>query len=334
MYTTQTAIGENCSRLWSNAVTNDVTDRQRNLCQLLGIERPVLLAPMARVAGGALATAVSEAGGLGFLGGGYGDADWIAGQSKIAGDAKVGVGLISWHMGEEALDAALAIDPTAVWLSFGDPGPFIDAIHQSGALAVCQVGLVDEAIEAVEAGADVIVVQGTEAGGHGRPGRGLFGLLPAIADAIGDVPVIAAGGITDRRGLAAACALGASGVALGSALYATPEAIDSDAAKQRIVEASGDDTIHSRVYDHVRGPLWPTGYTGRTIRTDLTDEWAHREEELAAQIEPIRSSYQQAVENSDMSKRAVFAGGALDKIDAIEPAGDIIRRFPKPGANT
>lgn len=136
--------------------------------------------------------------------------------------------------------------------------PTSDTIKAAEALAICQVGTVDEAIAAASAGADVVVAQGSEAGGHGRPGRALFGLLPAISRALPETPLVAAGGINDRAGFEAANQLGAAGVALGTAYYASAEALDTDAAKQHMVSSRGDDTIHSRVYDHVRGPLCPT----------------------------------------------------------------------------
>ncbi|MEN8040065.1 MAG: nitronate monooxygenase [Actinomycetota bacterium] len=299
------------------------------LCDTLAIERPVLLAPMAAVAGGALAKAVTDSGGFGILGGGYGDPDWITDEMSIIGDADVGIGLITWNMADGVLDAALAHEPAAVWLSFGDPSPHIPVIHASGAAAICQVSSVAEAVAAADAGADVIVAQGSEAGGHGRSGRSLFGLLPAISAAMPDVSLVAAGGICDRRGYEAARALGAAGVALGTALYATEEASDVSEAKQRLVDAGGDDTLRCIVYDLVRGPEWPAQYDGRCIRTEFTDEWVGREDELRTVIEPMVARYTEAVEQSDMTFRVVWAGEGLDAIDAIRPAGDIVRRFPR-----
>lgn len=297
------------------------------LCELLQINRPVLMAPMAKIAGGKLAAAVSNAGGLGILGGGYGEPTWIADQMQHVGDATIGIGLITWHMQDDAVESALAYEPSAVWLSFGDPAPHIAMIHDAAAVAICQVGTVDEAVAAADAGADVIVAQGSEAGGHGRPGRALFGLVPAIAAAVPQIPLVAAGGITDQRGFAAAQALGACGVALGTALYATDEAQDVPAAKQRLVDSRGDDTMHSRVYDLVRGPEWPDEYTGRSIKTTLTEQWAGREDVLRLEVEPVIELHAAAAANDDMSIRVVWAGEGLDSITAIEPAASVIERF-------
>lgn len=298
-----------------------------HLCGLLEIERPVILAPMAKLSGGALAAAVSSAGGLGVVGGGYGDIAWIAEQVELARGARIGIGLITWNLVDGALEAVLGHEPSAVWLSFGDPSPHIAAIHEAGSVAICQVGTVAEAISAAGAGADVIVAQGSESGGHGRSGRALFGLLPAISAAIPDIALVAAGGINDSAGLQAATALGAAGVAMGSAFYASVEALDVDAAKQRLIEAKGDDTVRSRVYDQVRGPLWPQEYTGRTIRTSLTQRWADREDELADVVEGVQEQHRVAVVENDMSVRVVWAGEGIDAIEEILPAADIVRRF-------
>lgn len=300
-----------------------------NLCGILGIERPVLLAPMAAVSGGALAKAVTDSGGLGILGGGYGDEGWIAREMNIVGDTRVGIGLITWNMSDGALGAVLGLEPSAVWLSFGDPSPHIPAIHSSGSVVICQVTNVDEAVEAAGAGADVIVAQGSEAGGHGRSGHSLLELVPAISAAIPDVALVAAGGIGDRRGYEAVRALGAAGVALGTALYATDEALDVPEAKQRLVDARGDDTLRCTVYDLVRGPQWPVGYDGRCIRTDFTDTWVGREDELRSVVEPLVARYAEAVAESDMSFRVVWAGEGIDGIDAIVPAAEIVQRFPR-----
>ena len=299
------------------------------LCDVLGIERPVLLAPMAAVSGGALARAVTDSGGLGILGGGYGDEGWIAREMNIVGDTRVGIGFITWNMADGVLDAALAHKPVAVWLSFGDPSPHIPAIHASGAVVICQVTRVSEAIAAAGAGADVIVAQGSEAGGHGRSGRSLLELVPAISAAIPDVALVAAGGIGDLSGYETVRELGAAGVALGTALYATEEALDVAEAKQRLVDACSDDTLRCTVYDLVRGPEWPSGYDGRCIRTEFTDTWVGREDELRSVVEPLAARYAEAVAESDMSFRVVWAGEGLNGIDAIVPAAQIVQRFPR-----
>ena len=228
------------------------------LTDLLGIEAPVLLAPMAFISGGALSAAVGRAGGLGFLGGGYGDRAWLEEEARRAGGERVGVGFITWSLARQPDLLGLALDllaPPAVWLSFGDARPFAGRVKAKGAALVLQVQTVAAAREARDLGADLIVAQGAEAGGHGHA-RSTLPLVPAVVDAVAPVPVVAAGGIADGRGLAAALMLGAAGVACGTAFYAAEEAQMHPAAKERLVAASGDATQRSWC------PTWPAASTG------------------------------------------------------------------------
>ena len=132
------------------------------LCDLFGIEHPVLLAPMARVSGGALAAAVSRAGGLGLIGGGYGDADWLAREFDAAGDTRIGLGFVTWSLARQPhlLDLALTRNPAALMLSFGDFKPFLPQIRGEQTKFIVQVQTLDQAREAVDAGVDTIVAQG------------------------------------------------------------------------------------------------------------------------------------------------------------------------------
>lgn len=289
-----------------------------------------MCAPMAKIAGGRLAAAVSDAGGFGVVGGGYGNVDWLAEQMSEVGASRVGIGLITWNMAEDAVDNVLAYRPAAVWLSFGDPQPYVGAVKEAGAHLICQVGSVAEAALAAEAGAEVIVAQGNESGGHGQSNRALFGLLPAVVDEVGPIPVIAAGGIVGRSGYDAALAFGASGVALGTAFYASDEALDAAGAKQCLVEAGGDDTVRSLVYDVARGPEWPAEYSGRSLRTELTDRWAGNEDEMRLEAAGIRQRHDRAAEEEDMSVRVVWAGEGIDGISAVRPAAEIVADFPTP----
>lgn len=284
---------------------------------------------MAGVAGGRLASAVSKSGGLGFVGAGYGNLDKLATEMTLLEDQRVGIGLITWTIDEATVRAALDYKPVAIWLSFGDATPYIPIIHAAGALAVCQVSSVSDAAAVVAAGADVVVAQGSESGGHGKPGRSLFGLLPAISARNPNAPLIAAGGINNRRDFDAANILGAAGVALGTAFYATEEANDSDAAKNELVGGTGDQTIRGVVYDIVRGPEWPPEYDGRSLQSELTSQWTGREAELRADPDEAKERHAEATRNSDMSVRVLWAGEGLDGIDAVRPAREIAERFPR-----
>lgn len=177
-------------------------------------------------------------------------------------------------------------------------------------------------------GAGVIVAQGSDAGGHGHDGLKLSELIPLVRAAVPATPLVAAGGISNRRGFDTVQTLGAAGVAIGSAFYATHEALGDDAAKQRLVDSTGDETIRSTVYDLVRGPEWPAGYTGRSIRTELTDVWAGRESELRVALEPEIVRYRRALDGPDDSPRVVWAGEGIGDIDRIRPAAQIVERFP------
>jgi nitronate monooxygenase len=300
---------------------------RNRLTQTLGIEHPVLLAPMDLVSGGRLAAAVSQAGGLGMLGGGYGDGDWIDREWARAGNARIGCGFITWSLAKRPglLDTVLARQPAAVMLSFGDPQPFAAAIHAAGARLICQVQTAAQAREAADAGADVIVAQGTEAGGHGQS-EPLFTLLPQVVDVCPGTPVVAAGGIADGRGLAAAMMLGAEGVLLGTRFYASQEAEGHPDAKQRIVEAAGGQTVRSIVFDLSRRNRWPAPYTGRLLRNSHLERWLGREDELEAQAEEIGRDYAAARARGDFDVAGVIAGEACALIDDIPPAGEIVER--------
>ena len=295
------------------------------LTERLGIEHPVLSAPMALVAGGRLAAAVSAAGGLGLIGGGYGDADWLQRELGVAQRARVGVGFITWCLARQPrlLDLALAHSPAALMLSFGDARSFAQKIKSAAVPLICQVQTVAQAREAVALGAEIVVAQGSEAGGHGAA-RATLPLVPAVVDVVGEVPVVAAGGIADGRGLAAALMLGAAGVLVGTRFYAAVESLAHERAKQRLIAASGDDTVRSTVFDQVRGIDWPRPYDLHTLRNSFSDRWHGREVELAEDLAAEQARYTQAREAGDFDVAAVVAGEAADLVRALAPAASIV----------
>jgi nitronate monooxygenase len=249
-----------------------------SLTERFELRHPLVLAPMGGVAGGRLAAAVSNAGALGLVGGGYGDREWMTRELalvKAQARGRWGIGLITWSIGPGILDLALAQRPDAVMLSFGDPRPHSRAIKAAGCALICQAQGIDEARLAQEAGADFIVAQGTEGGGHGGS-RATLPLVPAIVDLAAPTPVIAAGGIVDGRGVAAALMLGAHGALMGTRFFASVEALGRESAKQRLVAAQGGETARTRVFDIVRGYAWPSPYTGRALRNDFMARWTGR----------------------------------------------------------
>jgi nitronate monooxygenase len=294
----------------------------------LGIDKPVVLAPMGFISGGALAAAVSRAGGLGLIGAGYGDAGWIRREFDHARGARVGIGFITWSLARQPglLDLALSFKPCAVMLSFGDPAPFGQKVRDAGAKLICQVQDLRTARQALHAKPDVLVAQGTEAGGHAGT-RSLFALLPAVKSISGDTPVLAAGGISDRRGTRAALALGADGVLLGTRFLAADESLAAPEARQRVLAASGDATLRTTVFDIVRGYDWPDGITARALRNAFSDRWHGNEEGLKKSLSREKKAYAAAVENRDFDTALVFAGEGVDLIDAVLPAAEIVDRI-------
>jgi nitronate monooxygenase len=298
------------------------------LTERLGITHPIMLAPMDVVADGKLAATVSRAGGFGIIGGGYGNEDWLKREMDAARDARVGVGFITWSMAKNArlLDLALERKPAAVMLSFGALKPHAGKIKKAGALLICQVQTLEHTKEAVANDADVIVAQGAEGGGHGIA-RGTFALVPAVVDAAPGIPVAAAGGVADGRGLAAALMLGADGVLVGTRFFATQEAMGPAAAKARIVAASGDTTIRSILFDIARRNVWPAPYTGRVLRNEFSERWRGREAELMQHQTAEADRYDKAKAAGDFDTAAVIAGEAVDMIADIPPAAEIVDRI-------
>lgn len=294
--------------------------------RLLGIRYPILLAPMGAVAGGALAAAVAQAGGFGMIGPGYLDESWIGREFDAAGNAPVGIGFITWHLAQhpERLGFALARKPAAVMLSFGDAAPFVDQIRGSGAKLIMQVQTLGDARRAAELGADLIVAQGGEAGGHGAIGRGTLPLTAAMVDAVAPIPVVAAGGIADGRGLAAALALGAAGALVGTRFFATQEALGHPAAKAGLVTGQGDATVRTTVFDVIRKIDWPKPFTGRALRNRTVETWHGRENELVADIDRQHAAYTAAAAQGDFTTAVLWAGEGVDLIRDIPSARDVV----------
>ena len=299
------------------------------LTKRLGLVHPVISAPMAFAAGGRLAAAVSAEGGLGLIGGGYGDADWLEQQFQAAGNQTVGCGFITWSLRSrpQLLDQALAHKPKAIFLSFGNPQSFAEPIKAAGAIFICQVQSLRDANHALDCGADVIVAQGAEAGGHGEK-RATFTIVPEIADLIArrapDSLLCAAGGVGDGRGLAAALMLGADGVVVGSRLWASQEANVSPRMHEAALASTGDETIRSQVMDLARRLDWPRRYSARVLKNQFIDRWHGREAELMKVADEEAVKYRKAWADGDPEGCTTFVGEAVGLIHTIQPAGEII----------
>jgi nitronate monooxygenase len=298
------------------------------LTEMFGIDHPVVLAPMGGVAGGALAAAVSDGGGLGVIGAGTGDLQWLSRECELAraGTTKPwGIGFLSWAIDSAAVDAAIEQTPAAIMLSFGDPAPFTETIHAAGIPLIVQVTDVAEARHALEVGADIVVAQGGEAGGHGG-GRATLPFVPAVVDIAGSVPVLAAGGIADGRGLAAALVLGAAGAVVGTRFEATHEALISAEEAEAIAAAGAEDTTQGRALDVVRGSQWPARYPARTLRNRVTDTWQGRE---AGMDDATKAAYRDGVDRGDLDYVPIWAGEAVDLISGRDSAAALVGRIAR-----
>ncbi|MFJ2398070.1 MULTISPECIES: NAD(P)H-dependent flavin oxidoreductase [unclassified Streptomyces] len=302
--------------------------------EMFGIAYPVMSAPMGLHSGGTLAGAVSAAGGIGSFGGTHPwkGPDWIRAEIatiRATTDGPFGVGFITPFLPftEAHFDAALEERTDVIALSFADPRPWVARAKDAGARVMCQVQNHDDAAMAVAAGADVLVAQGTEAGGH----TGMMGLLPFLAGIVRrypDVPVLAAGGIGDGRTLAAVLTAGADGAWLGTAFLATPEAVEvHDVHKRLIVESDGGDTVWTRAYDIVSDLPWPATIGQRVRRNRFTEEWAEREATLrnrkeefapAEDVNPLEGT-------PDPDTSAILYGQSASFVDAVRPAAEVVR---------
>src|SRR5438067_12312969 len=302
------------------------------LTDVLSIEHPVMLAGMGGVSYCKLVAAVSEAGGLGCLGASTMSASQMVDEIRAVRaetDKPFGVDLLTAMPGDLPAQVQQLIDEGAsVFVAgLGVPRDVVDLCHRHGVLVVNMCGKVDHARRAVEAGCDVVVAQGTEAGGHTGTVAALP-LIPQVVDAVGDrVPVVAAGGLFDGRGLAASLALGADGVWIGTRFIATPEARSTPGYKDALLRTAEDGTVVSRAF---------TGKTLRAVRNKTTQYYDDHPDDLR----PFPEQLFKAVEEGtlhltggdeaagvDPDRECYPAGQGTGAIDALVPAGELVRRF-------
>jgi nitronate monooxygenase len=310
--------------VWSTAFT-----------EMLGVRCPIALAPMGGTAGGALAAAVSTAGGLGMLGAGSGDPQWLAREVSILKgrtDRPWGIGFLTWAIDAQAVAGAVEHNPRAVMFSFGDPSPYTETVRQAGATLIIQVTDLEEARRAADLGAGIIVAQGTEAGGHGaRRGRSTLPFVPVVADLVHPTPVLAAGGIADGRGIAAALALGAAGAVIGTRFQATAESLADPVVVRAIVDGHGQDTERNGILDVVRGSRWPWAYTARTLGHPHLERWRGREDEAATDPQ-ARLDYQEDLARGAIPRLPVWAGEAVDLVNDLPSAADLVDTLTRQAA--
>ena len=304
---------------------------QTRLTELLGVEHPVMLAGMGGVSYAPLVAAVSEAGGFGCMGAStMGDEKMVAEISAVraATDKPFGVDLLTAMPGGMTAQVELIIEggATAFVAGLGVPSEVVDLCHRHDLLVVNMCGKVEHAVRAVDAGCDLVVAQGTEAGGHtGQVAT--MPLVPQIVDAVGArVPVVAAGGIFDGRGLAAALALGAAGVWVGTRFIAAPEARGVPGYKEALLASREDGTTVSRAY---------SGKTMRVIRSEYTDYFDAHPDELKRFPDQMGRAFSDGVMHLgaddktqvDPTRECFPAGQGVGGIAELVPAGDLVRRF-------
>jgi len=292
---------------------------------------PIIGAPMAGVGRGRLAHAVSQAGGLGMIGIGSRETiAFIEQQAAIARGAdngRFGIGLMVWAIEArpELLDAALAASPFLISISFGSPAPYVEKIHQRGILLATQVHTTAEAVAAAQAGVDLVVAQGSEAGGHHTEQVSTLPLLQSVLDAV-QIPVLAAGGIASARGVVAALAAGAEGVWMGTALLASPECDNTERARTQLVQAQETDTILTRVFDVGQRIPWPLQYPGRALRNRFSEQW-HQQIEVLAQDQEAQQQLTQAIASENYDIAYLYAGEAVGMVTQQRPAAEVIQQL-------
>jgi NAD(P)H-dependent flavin oxidoreductase YrpB (nitropropane dioxygenase family) len=304
------------------------------ICALLGIEHPIVLGGMGNATSPELVAAVSTAGGLGVLGATRQNPEELARDAaaiRAATTRPFGLNLLLFMERPGQYDAFLAARPKVIstaWAAIEqDLGSYVARAHAVGALAMHMISTVAEAKVAARAGVDIIVAQGTEGGGH----IGLMGtmpLVPMVVSAVAPIPVLAAGGVADGRGLAAALALGADGVLLGTRFLATDESPIAKGFKQAILDSDGHDTLVTDIPDVASGNTWPGAYV-RVRRNRFIEEWMGRDNELRRRRVEVSAQLRQAAQAGDPDRGAVMIGQTAGLIDRIEPAADLVRQISR-----
>jgi NAD(P)H-dependent flavin oxidoreductase YrpB (nitropropane dioxygenase family) len=302
------------------------------VCEMFGITHPVVLGGMGLGTNPDLVAAVSNAGGLGIQGCSGRlpvQITELAAAIRDRTDRPFGLNLLLFRASDAEWDATLTARPPVVstaWARADQPlAELFTQAQDAGAKVLHMVSTVSEAARAAEAGADAIVAQGTEGGGH----VGLMGtmvLVPMVARAIAPIPVVAAGGLADGAGLAAALVLGAQGALFGTRFLATTEASIPEAYKQVLVDSDGHNTVVTELPDVANATVWPGAYA-RIERNRFYETWAGREGELRYRHAEAAASAWRALQAGDTDNAFLYTGQTAGLIDTIEPAGVVVERI-------
>jgi len=307
--------------------------RRTLFCELFDLDVPILQAAIWPATSPELVAAVSNAGALGTVAGIFSSADALRAQIERVrelSDRPFVVNHVVSSLDEDAFQATLDARPAAVSFALGDPGGLVERAHAAGAKAIQQVHTVSQAREAAALGVDVVIAQGSEAGGQGMAGGvGTMALVPQVVDAVAPIPVLAAGGVADGRGLAAALVLGAAGANVGTRFLASEEAAADESWKQRILAAESEHTVRFETWGAIVPPPGPGAYdvVPRVIRTDFVAEWETRPTEAAAESERLLGEIMAAVREGRAHELLPFTGQTAGLIDDVRPAAKIVEEL-------
>jgi enoyl-[acyl-carrier protein] reductase II len=300
-------------------------------CELFEIDAPILQAAIWPATSPELVAAVSEAGALGTIAGIFGTRESLVEQMERVReltDRPFVVNHVVPSLDEDAFQATLDARPAAVSFALGHPGPLVERAHAAGAKVMHQVHTVAQARQAAELGVDVVIAQGGEAGGQGMAGGvGAMTLVPQVVDAVAPIPVLAAGGVADGRGLAAALVLGAAGANVGTRFLASEEASAHEEWKRRIVDSGSADTVRFEAWSSIVSRPPPGAYevVPRVLRSAFVDEWEARPADAAAQAERLLAEIMGAVRGGRTHEILAFTGQTAGLIGDVRPAAEIVR---------
>jgi enoyl-[acyl-carrier protein] reductase II len=306
--------------------------RRTPFSELFDLAAPILQAAIWPATSPELVAAVSEAGGLGSIGAVFGSADHVRAQIERVSeltDRPFVVNHVVPLLDEDAFAATLDARPAAVSFALGDPAGLVDRVHTAGSKVIHQVHTVRQARQAAGRGVDVLIAQGSEAGGQGMAaGVGALVLVPQVVDAVAPLPVLAAGGVADGRGLAAALVLGAAGVNVGTRFLASEEAGADAAWKARIMEIEAEDAIRFETWSAIMPPA-AGGYdvVPRVMRTEFVDRWERRPAEASREAEALRAEILASIQQNRAHELTPFTGQTAGLIHDVLPAGEIVKRM-------
>ena len=301
-------------------------------CELVGIEHPIIQAPIWPAASPELAGAVCNAGGLGSIAAIFGSAERVGehiARVRDLTDKPFAVNHVVPFLDEEAFALTLDARPAVISISLGDPGDLVERAQDAGALVIHQIHTVQQAEEAAARGVDAIIAQGSEAGGQGMAlGVATMALVPQVVDAVSPIPVLAAGGIADGRGLAAALVLGAQGVNMGTRFITSSESSADDAWREAVLSSSSEQAVRFEEWAEVF-PRADAAYpaTPRVLRSPFVDGWRGRPEAVRAAAPELREEILAVVGEHRLDKILQFAGQTAGLVHEVAPAATIVHEI-------